>query len=101
MTRGSITQSATTGMMAADTITDGIHIIQPEKPTMKIEVASTRYTIRPVRLSESGKFIVVGSDHGLVYIYSTSTGALLQTLRHSTSKVLIQTIEVNLLRVRL
>ena len=94
MTRASITQSAATGMMAADTITDGIHVIQSKKPTLKIEAASARYTVRLVKLSEFGRILVVGSDHGLVYIYDTSTGALLQTLHHSTNKVLVHTIKV-------
>ena len=100
-TRASITQSAVRGVMAADTVTDGIHIIQPHKRTTKVKVVSTRYTVRPVRLSEQGENLVVGSDHGLVYIYSTSTGALLQTLRHSTNRVLVRTIEVSLLWVYL
>ena len=82
--------------MAADTITDGIHVIQFQKPSLKIKAPSKRYKAWPVRLSELGRIVVVGSDHGLVYIYNASTGALLQTLRHSTNRVLIHTIEVGL-----
>jgi len=49
---------------------------------------------RQVRLVENGRVVVGGGENGLVYLFDSSTGASLGTLRHDKEN-LVQTIAVS------
>lgn len=49
---------------------------------------------KQVAVSEEGRIVVGGSDHGVVYVFEESTGSVLDVLSHE-EQGLVQTIEVS------
>ncbi|PPQ78141.1 hypothetical protein CVT24_006424 [Panaeolus cyanescens] len=81
--------------IVVDNLTSGFDLYAWNKPSPKKKFDTKRanpaFTV-DVKFAESGSLIVGGSDHGIVYIFDTGTGELLQRLYQDTPSTPIQSL---------
>ncbi|KAF8582871.1 hypothetical protein K439DRAFT_1350110, partial [Ramaria rubella] len=80
-----------------DNATDGFDIHQMDNGahicTLPTGIPKKRVP-KQVTFGEDSQIIVVGSDHGIVYLFERESGRLITTLNHSADKGLVQTVAV-------
>lgn len=79
-----------------DNVEDGYDLYQLDRCEFVKSFVTRLAQIRQpkaVEFVEEGKAVVGGSDHGLVYIFATQSGALLDVIRHAHG--MVQTVAVS------
>ena len=83
--------------MAIDNMKNGFDLYPPNRinVTKTLAMQCTKNFVKKSAFGEAGRVLICGSDHGAVYIFSSSEGTNpLQVLKHGPRSHMIQTVEV-------
>jgi hypothetical protein len=85
------------GHFVVDNTVDGFTVLELGDKTFVRNLStgiSSKRLPKQVTISEGGRIVVGGSDHGIVYVFEESTGTILDVLSHE-EQGLVQAIEVS------